>query len=263
MGCRIMFLPRVKKKVPPPVQTFRLRVAANAPASFEAGNVSPLTGKAGQIFDALEQRFARGDYKFGEPLSAAELAAEFNVSRQPIAVALNQLRAAGYVIVTAQVGCKVVCPSSDEIRDFFQVYGRMEGTMAALAAVRHGAGEVGVLEDICRAIEAAPPPRSGLPDHYAELVGEWHSAIRLLARSPTLTWRLATFWRMSDFYLWNGAPNLSPERIGIANEQRRSITRAIAARDSEHAERLMYTHMREKPLRVGIVSETDMNTSAK
>lgn len=246
-----------------PVQTLRLRVAANEPVSVEAGNVSPLSGKAGQIFDALEQRFARGHYKFGKALSAADLAAEFGVSRQPITVALNQLRAAGYVIVTAQVGCRVVCPSADEIRDFFQIYGRMEGTMAALAAERHEAGEVGVLEDICQVIEAATPPSSGLPEHYAELVGEWHSGIRLLARSPTLTWRLASFWRMSDFYLWNGAPNFSPESIGIANEQRRNITRAIATRDSEHAEHLMYMHMRGKPVRVGIVSETDPRRTGK
>lgn len=233
----------------------RLPLAPQPVTPGGGGNVSPLSGKAGQIFEELERRFARGRYKFGEAISAQELSTEFAVSRQPITVALNQLRAAGYVIVTAQVGCRVASPSPAEIRDFFRLYGRMEGTMAALAAERHETPEIRLLEELCRRIEAATVPAVGLPEQYAELVGAWHATIRMLARSPTLDWRLASFWRMADFLLWNGAPNLSPERIAVANDERRVITDALAARDGERAEVLMYGHVRGKPVRVGIVTD--------
>lgn len=220
----------------------------------DAANVSPLGGKAGQIFDELESRFARGHYKFGEALSALDLAREFGVSRQPITVALNQLRTAGYVIITAQVGCRVASPSPDEIRDFFRMFGKMEGTMAGLAAERHSAADIAALEELCGLIEACGVPAAGGRDRYAERVGAWHATIRVLAHSPTLAWRLSSFWRMSDFLLWQGVPNATAERIAVANEERRAITAAIADRDAGRAELLMVDHVRGKPVRIGIVS---------
>ena len=97
---------------------------------------SRLTGKAGRIYEALEKDLLTGRYKFGADISAPELAKRLGVSRQPVMAALSQLRAAGYVTITPQVGCRVVTPTTEEISDFFRLFGAMEGVMARLAAER-------------------------------------------------------------------------------------------------------------------------------
>lgn len=214
---------------------------------------SPLVGKSGAVFSELELRFARGYYKFGDVLSTAELAAEFGVSLQPMRAALGQLRALGFVIITPQVGCKVTDPTAAEICDFFRLFGRMEGVMASLAAERHDTKQLIQLEVISRNLLECAVPKNGTSDEYAGLVGEWHRTVRQMANAPSLGWRLNSFWNMSDFLLWQGAPNLGKEQIQKANAQREAIREAIVARDVERAENLMFEHVLTKPSRVGIV----------
>lgn len=220
-------------------------------------SISPLSGKSGEVFEVLEARFADGFYHFGQALSPNEIAEEFGVSQQPVRAALAQLRALGYVIVTPQVGCRVASPSSGEINDFFLLFGRMEGVMAALAAVRHASEEVAQLDAIGAELTAcvARKKEHGMPENYAALVGDWHRIVRKMARSEALAWRLHSFWRMADFILWQGAPNLAPEKLALANRQRESIRDSILARDAQTVEHLMAAHVRGKPGRVGIIKE--------
>lgn len=220
-------------------------------------NISPLSGKSGEVFEVLERRFADGFYSFGLALSPNEIAEEFGVSQQPVRAALAQLRALGYVIITPQVGCRVASPSSGEINDFFLLFGRMEGVMAALAAVRHHSEEIEQLDTIGEQLSAcvAGNRDDGMLDNYAALIGDWHLVVRKMARSDALAWRLQSFWRMSDFMLWQGAPNLEMEKLKLANRQRESIRDSIAARDAQTVEHLMAAHVRGKPGRVGIIEE--------
>lgn len=220
---------------------------------MRATNLNPLPGKSGAIFDALESRFAKGHYKFGEILSPAALADEFGVSLQPLRVALSQLRALGFVIITPQVGCKVVSPTPDDIRDFFRLFGKMEGVMASLAAERHTASELKRLEAVNLELRNCKIPVKGLPEDYSYLVGVWHTTLRSMAHSSSLCERLKSIWTMSDFLLWQGAPSVPRESLQKANGQRAEIMEAVARRDSFHAEALMFEHVFSKPLRAGIL----------
>lgn len=222
-----------------------------------SSSISPLSGKSGEVFDVLERRFGDGFYSFGLTLSPNEIAEEFGVSQQPVRAALAQLRALGYVIITPQVGCRVASPSAGEINDFFLLFGRMEGVMAALAAVRHESDEIAQLDTLSNELSVCVARKQdhGMPENYAGLVGDWHRVVRKMARSEALAWRLQSFWRMSDFILWQGAPNLEPEKLMLANRQRESIRDSIAARDAQTVEHLMAAHVRGKPGRVGIIKE--------
>lgn len=227
----------------------------------QSNSISSLSGKSGEIFAVLERRFANGGYRFGELISPAEIAEGFGVSQQPVRAALAQLRALGYVIVTPQVGCRVASPSIQEISDFFLVFGRMEGVMAALAATRHSDQEIARLDEVaaelanCVARQQVP----GMPENYANLVGDWHAIIREMAHSEALAWRTQSFWGMSDFLLWQGAPNLEPEKLALANRQREAIRDSIVARDADTVEHLMAAHVRSKPSRVGILPVMSAN----
>jgi len=217
-------------------------------------NTPTLPGKAGAIFDILESRFAKGYYKFGEILSPSELADEFGVSLQPLRMALSQLRALGFIIVTPQVDCKVVSPTPDDVEDFFLLFAKMEGVMARLATERHDESDLKRLRDITSRLLDCITADVGLTEEYSDLVGSWHTTVRDMARSPTLSMRLKSAWKMSDFLLWQGAPTVPRESLKTASRQRIDIVNAIAARDSAKAESLMVEYVRTKPHRVKIPS---------
>jgi len=99
--------------------------------------ISALSGKTRIICDEIERRLVRGHYRFGDEILANDLVREFGASRAPVMSAMNYLRAEGYLVITPQVGCRVISPTPAEIEDFFFVYGRVEGAFAAMAADRY------------------------------------------------------------------------------------------------------------------------------
>ena len=214
--------------------------------------ISVLGGKAGRILSELENRLSRGRYLFGESIFTADLAEEFNASRAPVATALNHLRSDGYLVITPQVGCRVVSPSKQEIQDFFHLFGKTEGVMAGLAAKRHDENEVENLRDISiRITKASPKKNEDISDNFLDLVGLFHSSIRSMARSPTEARRASNQWRRSEFLLFNGrAPNVY-KNLRQANKERAMIVDAIAERDDVAAEKIMERHVRGKPFRTG------------
>lgn len=211
------------------------------------------SGKAGEIAAELERRLMVGRYRFGEALSIGQLAQQFDASRQPVGMAISYLRTMGYVDVIPQVGCRVVSPAPAEITDFFSVMGKMEGAVAAFAALRHEAREAEVLQMI-----AAREPPGVLESHEERLVyirnlQDYHQQIWLMARSPTLESRVGQLRQLSIFYLWQGAGKLAPLAARQLISERVEIAGAIAAGDAAKAERLMETHIAHKPRVSGLV----------
>lgn len=221
---------------------------------------SALSGKTGVICDQIEKRLAEGYYRFGEEISTQDLVKEFGASRAPVTSALNFLRASGYLIITPQVGCRVISPSLQDIEDFFTVYGRVEGTMAGFAALRHEDRELEELREIQQQIERATPKKSEkVSRHFVGLVADFHAQIHHMSHSTMEAARASSYWRMSEFYLFNGnrmkvSGGLA---LGVADKQRAEIVAAIEARDELLACRLMEEHMRGKPKRVGASGADD------
>lgn len=215
---------------------------------------SALSGKTGVICDQIERRLAEGYYRFGEEIFTQDLVKEFGASRAPVTSALNFLRASGYLVITPQVGCRVISPSLSEIEDFFTVYGRVEGTMAGFAAERHYDVELEALQDVQRQVKrASPKKKEKVSPHFVKLVADFHAQIHQMSHSNMEAVRAAKYWRMSEFYLFNAnRMNVSGGlALGIADKQRSAIVDAIAKRDAEQARVLMEEHMRGKPQRVG------------
>lgn len=215
---------------------------------------SALSGKTGVICDQIERRLAEGYYRFGQEISTQELVKEFGASRAPVTAALNYLRASGYLIITPQVGCRVISPTLSDIEDFFTVYGRVEGTMAGFAALRHRDNELDELREVQKRIQGATPEKGDkVSRHFVQLVADFHAQIHQMSHSEMEATRAASYWRMSEFYLFNtNQMNISSSlALGVADTQRADIVAAIAARDELLACRLMEEHMRGKPKRVG------------
>lgn len=211
------------------------------------------SGKAGEIASELERRLTLGAYRFGEALSISQLAQQFDASRQPVSMAISHLRSIGYVDVIPQVGCRIVCPSPGEIADFFRAVGKMEGAVAAFAAQRNTSAEAEGLVAIAAREELGPLETAQQRLDYIRNVNDFHDRIWLMARSPTLEGRVASLRQLSIFYLWQGAPKLAPIAAKQLVRERREIAAAIARHDPESAEKLMETHITNKPVVNGIV----------
>ena len=215
---------------------------------------SALSGKTGVICDQIERRLAEGFYRFGEEIYTQSLVKEFGASRAPVTAALNYLRASGYLIITPQVGCNVISPSLSDIEDFFTVYGRVEGSMAAFAAQRHYEAELLELREIQKQAKRASPKRGEkVSRNFVNLVAEFHAQIHKMAHSDMEARRAGSYWRMSEFFLFNGnRMNLSGSlALGVSDKQRSEIVEAIANRSEKRASELMEEHMRGKPQRAG------------
>jgi DNA-binding GntR family transcriptional regulator len=213
------------------------------------------TGKAGQIVAAMEQRLTLGYYGPGEMLSFSKLADEFGISRQPVSTAILHLRALGYVEVIPQVGCKVVDPSPREIEDFFLVSSKIESAVVTLAAKRHQGDEAKALLAIQPPADLSSLTTQHQRKAYVNYIDDFHDQIWRMARAPLLEGKIGGIRRLSNFYLWQGLPQLAPQAAKQFIRERTTIAKAIAAHNGKEASELMEKHIREKPRVAGLIGE--------
>lgn len=204
--------------------------------------------KQDSVYDILLERFVSGRYRFGEALVVKEIADETGASKYPIMSALKQLRAQGFVVITAQVGCQVVSPDREEVADFFVMFSRMEGVMAEFAAGRRLPAEVDRLASINAQIAKLPRRDAASGERYRVLNREFHAAIHLMGRSPALHERLRASWAMSDFLI--GQSNEFSRHLREAAAEHDAIIRGIRNGATAKARMAMENHILEFRLKV-------------
>ena len=99
------------------------------------------------LLDELKERLLTGRYPVGSRISIEEVKADFGVSKQPVMDAMRRLEAIGIVEIVPQSGCRVAYYSAQEIKDFFNLFGRFEGEIAAAAASRRSVAQLLELDD--------------------------------------------------------------------------------------------------------------------
>ena len=115
------------------------------PGSFPSARTGQRLGVV--LLDELKERLLAGRYPMGSRISIEEVKAEFGVSKQPVMDAMRRLEATGIVQIVPQSGCRVRHYSAQEIRDFFNLFGRFEGEIAAAAAARRSDAQLFELDD--------------------------------------------------------------------------------------------------------------------
>jgi len=238
------------------IEVLRRNVSRQAKQEYAEAVNSPdnLGGKVGAVFERMENRLASGTYRFGQEIVTADLVKEFHASRAPVTTALNLLRAAGYLVIRAQVGVRVVSPSEAEVQDFFVLFGNLESVFTGLAAQRCKDEQVQLLRNIQTEIEQNTPTVVGAVSRdFTALVELFHKQIRVMSASPRLSTQTAQFWNVAEFYMWNMVDVVSPEGLAVGNRQRRAIIDHIAAGESVLAQALMNDHVTSKPLRFGAI----------
>ena len=93
----------------------------------------------------------------GSRISIEEVKTEFGVTKQPVMDAMRRLEAVGIVQIVPQSGCRVAHYTAQEVLDFFNLFGRFEGEVAAAAATRRTDAQLAELDAAWQRIEDLSP----------------------------------------------------------------------------------------------------------
>ena len=147
--------------------------------------ISPLSDSTGafgrpatvgnRVFEAMRQAIIQLQLRPGDPLSEAEMARQFGVSRQPVREAFIKLAEVGLVEIRPQRGTAVVMISRREVENARFIREAIEVAVARKAAAEADASHHDILDSLIERQRAA----SQAEDHaeFMRLDEAFHQAI--------------------------------------------------------------------------------------
>jgi DNA-binding GntR family transcriptional regulator len=198
------------------------------------------------VLDELKERLLAGRYPAGSRISIEDVKAEFGVSKQPVMDAMRRLEATGIVEIVPQSGCRVAHYSTQETHDFFHLFGRFEGEIAAAAAARRLDAQLIDLDEAWQRI--ADLEQLDEPDErsreYRFRNREYHLVIHLMSHSRVMADLSRRMWDLSDFLVTTigGVQQLS-DSIHIRNDDHDVIRTAIRSQNPDVARAAMESHI--------------------
>jgi len=198
------------------------------------------------VLDVLKERLLSGHYPVGSRISIEDVKAEFGVSKQPVMDALRRLEAIGIVEIIPQSGCRVAQYSMREIRDFFTLFGRFEGEIAAAAAVRRTDEQLAEMDAAWQRVEEL----KGLADVQTRARGylarnrDFHRVVHRMAHSRIMADLSARMWDLSDFFIGTRAvPRPLSDSLDDRNHDHDLIRTAIRSGNADIARAAMESHI--------------------
>lgn len=213
-----------------------------APASPEDnafGTGDTKTDRTVEVVASIRRAILEGEYAPRERLVEAELCKRFAASRFSARVALQQLAFEGLVELQRNRGASVRSVSTSEAIEITQVRAVLEGFCAARAAELASDEEIAALQATTAAMRRAVD--EGETMAYSGLNATLHSQIRAIASNPTCT-RLLEQMR-AQMVRHQFVLALQPGRPAVSVNQHIAVVDAIAARDSDGADRAMREHL--------------------
>jgi DNA-binding GntR family transcriptional regulator len=198
------------------------------------------------VYDQLKERLLDGRYQAGERLSPEVLRTEFGVSKQPVMEALRRLSADGLIEIVPQVGSRVATFASQEVNDFYLMFGGFEGTIAGIAALRRTGRQLAELELISARIAdlRSSPDAADRAHGYRVLNRDFHHAIHDMAHSRIMAETSRRMWDLSDFLInTSGVPRPISSALDDRHADHERILAALHARDQETARAEMEQHI--------------------
>lgn len=207
---------------------------------------APTARLSQMVLDELKERLLDGRYRVRSRISIEEVKAEFGVSKQPVMDAMRRLEVTGLVQIVPQSGCRVAYYSAEEIRDFFNLFSRFEGEIAAAAAARRSDHQLLELDDAWQRIADLeelddPAERSR---EYRLLNREYHLVIHRMSQSRIMATLSEHMWDLSDFLVTTigGVQQLS-NSVHNRNHDHDVIRTAIRSRNPDVARAAMESHI--------------------
>jgi DNA-binding GntR family transcriptional regulator len=188
-----------------------------------------------KIYDKLEEQIIYGDLEPGRHLVEAEISSQLGASRIPVREALQLLHSRGWVDLHPDKGAFVHVPIIQEVKDTFGVRIVLEGESARLAAENATEESIQDLEEL---VEKGRRLLSRSPREIVRLNSEFHSALAQMSGNHVLESLLARLDKRIRWYFAPVAKLRGPESW----KEHIDIVKALDARDSDEAERVMRRH---------------------
>ncbi|MBJ8344413.1 GntR family transcriptional regulator [Antrihabitans sp. YC2-6] len=198
------------------------------------------------LYDTLKARLLEGKYDAGEKIVVETVRQEFGVSKQPVMDALRRLSSDKLVEIIPQVGCQVASYGTQEVEDFFTLFGGFEGTIAGVAALRRTENQLLELDLISARVDGLltsddPAVRA---HGYRIYNREFHAAIHKMAHSRIMAETSQRMWDLSDFLInTTGVVNPLSSALEERQHDHHRITDALRARDADAARSAMEQHI--------------------
>lgn len=199
-----------------------------------------------QVYELLKARLVNGEFAPESWIRVESLKGEYGVSKQPIMDALRMLNADGLVEIIPQVGCQVASYTATEISDFFSMFGGIEGSIAAAAAVRATAPQLEVLRQISNEIAQLRTLTDSAQrsQDYLNLNRQFHATIYAMANSRIMTELSQRMHDLSDFLInTSGVPGALSGALNDRHDDHERIIEALAKGDAELARSLTHAHI--------------------
>lgn len=225
----------------------------SAAASRIAPRNSPSASQTARATLRLREMIIDGHFHPGERIKEIPLAAQLEVSRIPLRLALERLAHEGLLEIRPTRGFVVPQFSKTDIYDAIELRGLLEGAAVRLAAERlRDSRDLAPLREASREMDGLLRDRKlGLDTftQYIELNAKFHAALLDLSHSRILRRALKQacalpFASPSAFLLKQHSAAEAIDLFLIALDQHRGIIDAIANRESMRAELLAREHAR-------------------
>ncbi len=190
-----------------------------------------------QVEDEIRERIVSGHYLPGARLVEDRIAAELNVSRNPVREALRSLCVEGFVAVVPRRGAVVRQLTEAEVGDLFDVRRALESLAASLAA-EHGGKQAGArLRGVLAAARDATT--RGAFDELATLNTEFHEQVVALSGNEMLRLLVGSLASRTRWIFRQSAE----DRATGSWAEHLSIVEAIEAGDVDVAAKLAAEHV--------------------
>lgn len=207
-------------------------------------STSPFTRPAtvgNKVFEAMRQAIIQLQLRPGDPLSEAEMARQFGVSRQPVREAFIKLAEVGLVEIRPQRGTSVVMISRREVENARFIREAIEVAVVRKAAAEAEPRHHAILDGLIERQRLAN--QSGDLAEFLRLDEAFHQAISEAAKCEH-AWRLLENLKAQmDRVRYLSLSDATPLETLI--EQHASIADSIRRRDPDAAEAGMHRHLIE------------------
>ena len=196
---------------------------------------------ADQIFEQLERDILTGKYQRGEVLSELRLSAELGVSRTPIREAVRRLEQENILKETGR-GMVVIGISREDMQDMYEIRLRIEGLAASRAAANISDEQLKQMEQTLDLQSFYIDKQEGdSAEQIRDMDSRFHELLYEGSGSRAFHETLSALHRKIMKY--RSASVSKHSRALLSLEEHRAIYNALAAHDSEAAEKAALKHV--------------------
>ena len=191
------------------------------------------------VFESLKHAIVRGKISAGEWLVESHIAETLGISRTPVREAFHKLEREGLIERQPRGGFTVLGLNRTDIEETFGIRSVLEGYAAHLAAIKHEAQELELLEQKIEEFQKALD-RNNM-NSLPAINTEFHDLLYGLSKSPKLINMINGL--KDQIYRYREVILKESKFAAASNLDHKRMLKTIRKRDADSAERLVREHI--------------------